>query len=240
MREKFSNWMVRYEEKSPNTAYQYALSIKKITNHYNEQTKENFDLYQSNDLEKIREISTKYGINGIYREFGQTGNGTVRNAIATYVRFLEQSGNNNENYLAQENDNNCESNAEPMNFTYERDLQNALISQVENLFSEYKIFGSNKEGVEYSIGGKRIDLLLEHKKEDKLLVIELKAGLADYKVFGQISMYIGLLEEKYPDKEISGIIIASEIDESLIKASKITTRVSLKAYRMQLAIEGVS
>jgi len=34
---------------------------------------------------------------------------------------------------------------------------------------------------------------LENKVENTLLAIELKAGTADFRVFGQISMYIGLL-----------------------------------------------
>ena len=120
------------------------------------------------------------------------------------------------------------------------EIQWFSLCQIANKTGHYhKIFGSNKEGIEYSIEGKRIDLLLEHKKENKLLVIELKAGIADFKVFGQISMYLGLLDKKYPNKEINGVIIASEIDESLINASQITNRISLKTYKMQLVLEEI-
>ena len=35
------------------------------------------------------------------------------------------------------------------------------------LFPEYQIFGDSIEGIEYSINGKRIDLLLENKKFNK-------------------------------------------------------------------------
>ena len=250
MKTEFTNWMVRYENKSQNTAYQYAQSIDKITRHHYENTKEFFDLYTANDLLKIKGIAVEYEIGGKYSDFGNYGNGTIRNAIATFVRFLERKNigkeinkiESDEFKLIQENENppvNDNVSMPSMNFTYERDLQNSLIIQAEQLFPDYKIFGSNKEGIEYSIEGKRIDLLLEHKKENKLLVIELKAGIADFKVFGQISMYLGLLEQKYPNKEINGVIIASEIDESLINASQITNRISLKTYKMQLVLEEI-
>jgi hypothetical protein len=128
------------------------------------------------------------------------------------------------------------------NFTYERDLQNALISQVENLFPGYKIFG-NYDGVEFTIDGKRIDLLLENKNENKLLAIELKAGFTDFKTFGQISMYLGLLTKQFPNvpkENINGIIIAGEIDKSLKDACLITDKIKLMEYTMKLSLDEIS
>ncbi|GHV88814.1 hypothetical protein AGMMS50267_11740 [Spirochaetia bacterium] len=122
------------------------------------------------------------------------------------------------------------------NFTYERDLQYSLRDQAEELFAGYKIFGDNDTGVEYSIGGKRIDLLLENESENKLLAIELKADVADYKVFGQISMYLSLLEEQFPGKEITGIVIAGEIDDTLKIAAKRDKSIKLKSYKMALTL----
>jgi hypothetical protein len=127
------------------------------------------------------------------------------------------------------------------NFTYERDLQNSLISQAENLFPGYKIYG-NYDGVEYTVDGKRIDLLLENKIENKLLAIELKAGATDYKTFGQISMYLGLLSKQFPNipkGNINGIIIAGEIDQSLKDACLITEKVKLMEYSMKISLEKI-
>lgn len=248
MKTEFTNWMVRFENKSQNTAYQYAQSIDKISRHHSEMTKEYYDLYTSTDLLKIKGIAVEYGIGGKYSDFGNYGNGTVRNAIATYVRFLEKKNIGKEinkidsddiELMKETNQALKENNLNGINFTYERDLQSSLILQAEQLFPSYRIFGQNKEGIEYNIEGKRIDLLLEHKSEDKLLVIELKAGVADFKVFGQISMYLGLLSKKYPEKEINGVIIASEIDESLINATLTTKRITLKTYKMQLMLEEI-
>jgi len=107
-----------------------------------------------------------------------------------------------------------------------------LLLQAEELFPGYRVFGN-----EYTINGKRIDLLLEHKTENKLLVVELKAGLADSKVFGQISMYIGPLMQKYPDKKISGVIIAGEIDDTLKMAILSNNNIKAMTYKMKLTLE---
>jgi RecB family endonuclease NucS len=128
------------------------------------------------------------------------------------------------------------------NFTYERDLQNSLITQAENLFPGFKIYG-NYDGVEYNLDGKRIDLLLENKNENKLLAIELKAGSTDYKTFGQISMYLGLLSKEFPNipkENINGIIIAGEIDKTLKDACLITDKIKLMEYTMKLSLEEVT
>jgi hypothetical protein len=127
------------------------------------------------------------------------------------------------------------------NFTYERDLQNSLISQAESLFPGYKIFGKY-DGVEYTIEGKRIDLLLENKSENKLLALELKAGTTDYKTFGQISMYLGLLTKQFPNvpkENINGIIIAGEIDKTLKDACLITDKIKLMEYTMKLTLDEI-
>jgi len=145
----------------------------------------------------------------------------------------EKNEQNNTGVLFEEL--NEENNYEITNFTYERDLQNSLISQAEYLFPGYKIFGKN-EGIEYIIEGKRIDLLLENKEENTFLAIELKAGEADLKVFGQISMYIGLLKRKFPDKKIKGCIIAGEIDETLKYACSTNENIVLHEYQMKISI----
>jgi predicted nuclease of restriction endonuclease-like (RecB) superfamily len=151
-----------------------------------------------------------------------------------YIRFLEIFSEGNGDTEASSADDKTIT-----SFTYEKDLQNSLISQAEELFQGYKIFGENGEGIEYNINGKRIDILLEHKTENKLLVVELKAGKADYKTFGQIAMYIGPLLQKYPDKQISGVIIAGEIDESLKMSISAYNNVKTMTYEMKLKLDEV-
>jgi hypothetical protein len=125
----------------------------------------------------------------------------------------------------------------PMNFTYVKDLQTALVRQAENLFNGYKIYGENLEGIEYPISGKRIDLLLENVSNNDLLVIELKSGIADFNAFGQISMYLGLLSKEFPSRKINGIIISGKIDDTLKNAILLTDKIKLMTYKMELILE---
>ncbi len=115
-------------------------------------------------------------------------------------------------------------------FTYERDLHNTLESQIDELFYNYELIGS-----EYSIGDVRLDLLLQH--EEELLVVELKAGIATYEVFGQISMYIGVVKSKYPEHVVKGLIIASEIHKGLVAACSTNNLIECKKYKMKLSLE---
>ena len=108
--------------------------------------------------------------------------------------------------------------------------------QADQFFPEYKIYGNNSEGVEFLIEGKRIDLLLENIEDGSLLAIELKSGEADFRVFGQISMYLGLLSKHFPNKTATGVIIAGEINDTLQNACLITNKIRLKTYQMQLTL----
>jgi len=116
-------------------------------------------------------------------------------------------------------------------------MQCEFFSQREEIFSEYfgdyKIYGDNYEGIEFKCRGKKIDFLLEHKTEkNKFKIIELKDTEGTRDVFGQISMYVGLLKEKFREKiEISVDIIASSINVELRDA------VLAKAYEIREPIE---
>lgn len=245
MRREFERWMLKQERKKPNTAYQYAQCIDKVSNHYSTHTQQNIDLYRVLDIEVLRKIKDDYSLHGKFSEFGGKGNGTVRNAVATYYRYrVEWALNSSITTNAAEEDSifsDSESKALEddltFNLSYERDLQSSMILQIDTLFPEYQIYGGKTlEGVEFAINGKRIDILLEHKEKSDLLAIELKAGIGDFKVFGQIAMYLGLLEEMLPRRDCSGVIVCGQVDESLALACKMSNRVSLKQYEMQLVL----
>ncbi|WP_319574998.1 hypothetical protein [uncultured Desulfobacter sp.] len=247
MKQQFDSWMKVKEGKKPNTAYAYANSIDKISQHYSEQTGNKLNIYRENDINIIKKISYEYSTRGSYADFGNKGNGTIRNAIATYVRFIEhtnmgselssaESSATQEVIFEEENEVDNETASNSYNFTYERDLKYSLIMQVDQLFPGYKIYGNENEGVEFLIEGKRIDLLLENIGDGSLLAIELKSGEADFRVFGQISMYLGLLSKQFPNKTAMGVIIAGEINDTLQNACLTNDKIKLKTYQMQLTL----
>jgi hypothetical protein len=192
--------------------------------------------YSAQDERNQIATNHKVPINGNLR----TGSATLKQAVKLYMTFKESdfkpSENSNKPFdLKQSLEEEIDNIEVWNNFSYEKDLKNSMVSQISELFPEYKIFGENNEGVEFLIGGKRIDILLE-KNNGNLLAIELKSGIANYKVFGQISMYLGLLMEQFPEKEIRGCIVAGEIDNTLKSATKTTEFVSLKTYKMKLEL----
>ncbi|EGA69408.1 hypothetical protein VISI1226_09519 [Vibrio sinaloensis DSM 21326] len=242
MRREFERWMVKKERKKPNTAYQYAQSIDKVSNHYSNHAQRNVDLYRILDTDMLRKIKEDYSLHGKFSEFGGKGNGTIRNAVATYYRYRVEWALNSpiaveEESVPLDNESKVSDDELTFNLSYERDLQSSMILQINTLFPEYQIFGGDTlEGVEFAINGKRIDILLEHKERSELLAIELKTGIGDFKVFGQIAMYLGLLEERFPGYDCSGVIVCGQVDESLSLACKMSDRVSVKQYNIQIVL----
>lgn len=235
---QFKEWLIKKGYTgAPNS---YPKAIFQISKHYSEQTGNDTDIYSLIDQRVISEIAHDYSQHGKYSAFGYEQHGRFRAAIARYSEFIVQhfSSIPLEEAMSPECPTGDENkNIDINNFTYEKDLQTTLCAQISELFPDYQIYGIDLQGIEYTVGGKRIDVLLEHKTNGKLLAVELKSDVADYKVFGQISMYLGLLKEKFPEKEIDGIIIAGSIDPSLKIACTITDRVTLKVYRMSLELE---
>lgn len=232
---EFKNWLMA--RGNLGAAQSYPGAINRISTHYSEQTGENIDVYALTDTDIVNEIARKYRQDGIYSDYGYGSNGLYRAAIARYSEFLAD-------YLAGRDlpedilpTSDIEKVITNNNFTYERDLKFSLCNQITDLFPGYRIFGKNREGIEYSIEGKRIDVLLENETSTSLLAIELKSGVADFRVFGQIAMYLGLLKKQFPNRKCEGVIISGEVDDSLRNACLITESVSLKTYRMSLLLE---
>ena len=167
----------------------------------------------------------------------RNGSATLKQAVNLYMRVRsEQDAELKTNIASTSADKDDLTTEIYNNFSYEKDLKAAMVSQIKELFPGYDIYGEDKEGIEYYIGGKRIDILLEKNNGD-LLAVELKSGTANYRAFGQLSMYLGLLMDEFPDKEIKGCIVAGKIDDSLKSATKTTELVSLRTYRMRLELK---
>lgn len=234
-KEKFKIWLIRngYAE---NTSTSYSYAIDRISKHLSEKRNEKINVYEINDLPTIKKLVDSYSIVGNYSEIGNEGRGTVRNAIKALYKFKEHTIDLSYGLPDEEIETEEQKDLSIINFSYERDLKNSMVSQIAELFPGYKIFGNHNEGVEYLIDGKRIDILLE-KSDGELLAVELKSGVANFNVFGQVSMYLGLLMDRFPDKQIKGCIVAGEIDLTLKSATKTTNLISLKTYKMKLELQ---
>ena len=241
MKEQFEQWILD-EGLKESTANSYVSAISRLSKHYSQQINEPTDIYQISDLGLLKGIVEDYSKNGRFAAFGKKSNSTYKSAIVKYVEFFTQFQGNENEWDDEEYDGvnfNYEKadDLENQYFSYEQDLKESLCRNITTLFPDYKPYGNGSEGIEYQIEGGKIDVLLEHTETKDLLVIELKAGQASCQVFGQISMYIGALQSRFPARKIQGVIIAGSIDNGLQHATSTTDKIKLKTYAMKIELE---
>lgn len=126
-------------------------------------------------------------------------------------------------------------------FGLEKHLQDFLRdnwAETETLGSEWALFQDETgpdAGYEYQTAVGRIDLLAEHKVEDRWLVIELKRGQTSDETVGQVLRYIGAVREEVAGDgdTIEGLIIARDIDDKLRFALSEVPSVSLRRYEVE-------
>ena len=98
------------------------------------------------------------------------------------------------------------------------------------------------DGIEYPTGKRRIDLLTLDKNND-FVVIELKVSRGPDRTLGQISYYIGWIQQNIAaeGQEVRGIIIANDITEELkIACSLPNIPITLKEYSLSCTLKNVS
>lgn len=222
MRDKFKEYLIE-QGKTQNTTNSYVTGINHLSKDHG------MDIFTITDFDKVQEVRSIYDLRGSKRTVGNYGKGTARCAIIQYENFINDGISSNRLVERSPVDDERSVSAN-RTFAYERDLHNTLEAQAGELFPGYELIGS-----EYSIDGVRLDLLL--KKGNQLLVVELKAGVAKHEVFGQISMYMGLIKAKNPSHEVHGVIVASEIHQGLMAACSTNPRILCKTYSMQLHLE---
>ena len=232
MEYQFKEWLI--QQGKPSAAKNYPQAINLVSQHYSKATGQKINIYEITDQVLISEIAHAYGQSGKYSDYGYEQHSRFRAAINRYAEFFVQSQKPEILTPAIEE---TEVAAAETNFAYEKDLQTAICAHISELFPNYKIFGGNSSGIEYSIESKRIDILLEDAKTGDLLAVELKSGTADYRVFGQVSMYMGLLKAKFPERKVSGVIVAGSVDPGLKHACTTTDRIELKVYRMSVELD---
>jgi len=238
MDELFRAWLIARGYSAVGAVTSYPSAIPQISQHFSRETGEFTDIYSITDQATLSQIAHDYSQTGRFSEFGYQHHSRFRAAIARYSEFFVDHRVGDVAQEIQE-PTTIESTATTINFSYEKDLQRTLCAQISDLFPNYKIYGEANLGIEYLISGKKIDVLLENTLNKELLIVELKSGRADFKVFGQISMYLGLAKREFPNREIRGAIIAAEIDDSLRYATETNPNVQIKIYRMSLELENI-
>lgn len=119
-------------------------------------------------------------------------------------------------------------------FGLERDLQIALRANIDQLEPGLVITDGGKEQI-VKVG--KIDITAKDRS-DAIVVIELKTGLADHNVFGQILSYMGDLSE--PGKTVRGIIVAGDFSARAVTAARAVPNIRLRRYTFQFSFEDVS
>ena len=110
-------------------------------------------------------------------------------------------------------------------FSLERDLQTALRANISQLEGGLSIHDGGKEK---QVPSGRIDILATDAQAN-LVVIELKAGTADRDAIAQLLSYIGDLQVE-SERDVRGILIASDFTARAIAASKASPKIELRKY----------
>jgi len=124
---------------------------------------------------------------------------------------------------------------ENVTFGLERDLQDALRSNIEQLESGLKIMDGGKE---QSVPSGRIDITAQDRR-GATIVIELKAGEADRDAVAQLLSYMGDVV-RTGDKPVRGILVAGAFSTRAISATRATGNIELKQYSFRFSFEPVN
>ena len=122
----------------------------------------------------------------------------------------------------------------------ERDLEEYIIRNLGQIDEGLKLY--SKEGIsgrQFNTNIGKVDIL-SVDKNNNFVVIELKAGTANYSVIGQVLGYIHEVRQNIASgKEVKGIIIADDFEKKLMAAVFEIPHVSLKKYRVNFTFEDV-
>jgi hypothetical protein len=97
-------------------------------------------------------------------------------------------------------------------------------------------------GRQFPAGTWSIDFLAVDQKKNELVVIELKRGQTGDATVGQVLRYVNWVKENLAlrDQNVRGIIVASEIDDSLRYAARGLPNVSVRTYTVTFSLQGVA
>jgi hypothetical protein len=133
-------------------------------------------------------------------------------------------------------------NDERQRFALEKHLHEFLWENWEKteLAQEWALYDEpgKPEAYEYPTKVGRIDLLAKHLRLPRWLVVELKRGQSNDDTVGQVLRYIGWVKNNLAkdNEEVRGLIIAHDVDESLLYALSAAPNVELLLYEVSFSL----
>lgn len=118
----------------------------------------------------------------------------------------------------------------------ERDLHKYLAHHVDRIEPGLRI---SPNGIEHSVEAGRIDILATDR-EEKIVVIELKAGMAGDAALGQLLGYMGYMAANQPERQVRGILVAFDFEPRVVFAIKDLPKVRLCKYALSFSFEHVT
>jgi endonuclease len=162
-----------------------------------------------------------------------------RNAVQRYYRFINESGQmkkaSDDNIVSLlENVSQQYAEEKSQRITLERDMQSALRKNIKSLGSTLEIID---DGAERGVKTGFIDITC--RDMDAIVVVELKAGIADSRAIGQILGYMGDLTNEEEGKQIKGILVANDFDQRCKAAARMVPSLTLKKYSIEFKFTSI-
>jgi len=82
----------------------------------------------------------------------------------------------------------------------------------------------------------RIDILAKDKTDGSYVVIELKRNQTSDDTVGQVTRYMGWIQDKLGDENVKGIIVAGSYDEKLYYAQKMLKNIEVFLYEVNFKL----
>jgi len=122
--------------------------------------------------------------------------------------------------------------AAEVTFGLERDLQNALRANIEQLEPGLQIAD---DGSERQCAAGRIDITARDAA-GKTVVIELKAGIARPEALTQLLAYMGVVASEYQNS-VRGFLVAEDFHQKVIFGARAVPAIELWTYRFKFTFE---
>jgi len=165
---------------------------------------------------------------------------------AVWWSILDPDGNANDNIDKPQTIVQAQSEA-ANRFALERQLENFLLENWErtDLAKEWLIYSTADDpeaGNQFPTDVGPIDILVVHKTEPRMLVIELKRDQSTDTTVGQVLRYIGWVDKhlaKPEGKSVQGLIISHKLDKTALYALSTLNHVKFMTYEIEFRLNSV-